>query len=149
MIAVAAWIAKQERIRISERVRAGLSRAKQQGTRSGNPVGRPKQFLTGKKSSTFEARDAHDRKSPGSVMRGLQRCEGFTIRLRRARACQNRASRIRKVFREPRYCESTSAVSWDSTQPPNRTSVEPHARTYAGIQPDPPSLHFHGLCTRP
>jgi|SRR5579872_2324298 len=42
MIAVAAWIAKQERLRISERVRAGLSRAKEQGTRSGNPIGRPK-----------------------------------------------------------------------------------------------------------
>jgi DNA invertase Pin-like site-specific DNA recombinase len=42
MIAVAAWIAKQERIRISERVRAGLSRAKEKGTRSGRPVGRPK-----------------------------------------------------------------------------------------------------------
>jgi DNA invertase Pin-like site-specific DNA recombinase len=42
MIAVAAWIAKQERNRISERVRAGLSRAKAQGTRSGNTVGRPK-----------------------------------------------------------------------------------------------------------
>ena len=41
MIAVAAWIAKQERIRISERVRAGLTRAMAQGTRSGNPVGRP------------------------------------------------------------------------------------------------------------
>ena len=42
MIAVAAWIAKQERLRISERVRAELSRARAQGTRSGNPVGRPK-----------------------------------------------------------------------------------------------------------
>jgi DNA invertase Pin-like site-specific DNA recombinase len=42
MMAVAAWIAKQERNRISERVRAGLNRAKMQGTRSGNPVGRPK-----------------------------------------------------------------------------------------------------------
>jgi DNA invertase Pin-like site-specific DNA recombinase len=42
MIAVAAWIAKTERTRISERVRAGLSRAKAQGTRSGKPAGRPK-----------------------------------------------------------------------------------------------------------
>jgi DNA invertase Pin-like site-specific DNA recombinase len=42
MIAVAAWIAKQERVRISERVRAGLSRAKAQGTKSGRPVGRPR-----------------------------------------------------------------------------------------------------------
>jgi DNA invertase Pin-like site-specific DNA recombinase len=42
MIAVAAWIAQQERIRISERVRAGLGRAKVQGTRSGKCVGRPR-----------------------------------------------------------------------------------------------------------
>jgi len=41
MIAVAAWIAKQERVRISERVRAGLHRVKREGTRSGRPVGRP------------------------------------------------------------------------------------------------------------
>jgi len=42
MIAVAAWIAKQERIRISERVRAGLGRVRVKGTRSGKPVGRPR-----------------------------------------------------------------------------------------------------------
>lgn len=42
MIAVAAWIAKQERLRISERVRAGLDRVRVKGTHSGNPVGRPK-----------------------------------------------------------------------------------------------------------
>jgi len=42
MIAVAAWIAKQERTRISERVRVGLSRAIERGTRSGKPIGRPK-----------------------------------------------------------------------------------------------------------
>src|SRR5215469_8209766 len=38
MIAVAAWIPKQERIRTSERVRAGLKRAKTRGTKSGKPV---------------------------------------------------------------------------------------------------------------
>jgi DNA invertase Pin-like site-specific DNA recombinase len=42
MIAVAAWIAKQERIRISERVRAGLLRVKEHGSKSGRPVGRPR-----------------------------------------------------------------------------------------------------------
>ena len=42
MIAVAGWIAKTERIRISERVRAGLSRARAKGTRSGKAVGRPR-----------------------------------------------------------------------------------------------------------
>ena len=42
VVAILGTIAKQERLRISERVRAGLSRAKAQGTRSGKPVGRPK-----------------------------------------------------------------------------------------------------------
>ena len=41
-IAVAAWIARQERIRISERVRSGLERARSHGTRSGKSVGRPR-----------------------------------------------------------------------------------------------------------
>jgi DNA invertase Pin-like site-specific DNA recombinase len=45
MIAVAAWIAKQERLRISERVKAALKRVKKEGTRSGRPVGRPKVVL--------------------------------------------------------------------------------------------------------
>ena len=42
VISILAVIAKQERVRISERVCAGLSRARAHGTRSGNPVGRPK-----------------------------------------------------------------------------------------------------------
>ena len=42
VIAILGTIAKQERLRISERVRAGLNRAKVQGTRSGKPIGRPK-----------------------------------------------------------------------------------------------------------
>ena len=40
VISILAVIAKQERIRIQERVRAGLERARAQGTRSGRPVGR-------------------------------------------------------------------------------------------------------------
>jgi len=42
VISILAVIAKQERVRISERVRAGLSRARRQGTRGGNPIGRSK-----------------------------------------------------------------------------------------------------------
>ena len=37
MIAVAAWIAKQERIRISERTLAGMDRARREGKRIGRP----------------------------------------------------------------------------------------------------------------
>jgi DNA invertase Pin-like site-specific DNA recombinase len=45
MIAVAAWIAEQERLRISERTLAGLERARLQGTRSGKAIGRPSKVL--------------------------------------------------------------------------------------------------------
>jgi DNA invertase Pin-like site-specific DNA recombinase len=42
IISLLASLAKQERVRIQERVRAGLERSKQYGTRSGKPIGRPK-----------------------------------------------------------------------------------------------------------
>jgi len=38
MIAIAAWIAKQERIRISERTKAGVARARTQGKHCGRPT---------------------------------------------------------------------------------------------------------------
>ena len=41
IISLLASLAKQERVRISERVQAGLMRAQQYGTRSGKPIGRP------------------------------------------------------------------------------------------------------------
>jgi DNA invertase Pin-like site-specific DNA recombinase len=40
--AILGTIAKQERVRISERVRAGMTRARAQGTRSDRAIGRPK-----------------------------------------------------------------------------------------------------------
>jgi len=45
VIAILAVIAKQERLRISQRVKAALERAKEKGTRSGRPVGRPKKVF--------------------------------------------------------------------------------------------------------
>jgi len=45
VISIVASVAKQERIRIGERVRAGLMRAMTGGTRSGRPVGRPRVIL--------------------------------------------------------------------------------------------------------
>ncbi len=41
IIGIIGTIAKQERLRISERVKAGLARAKERGTRSGRNIGRP------------------------------------------------------------------------------------------------------------
>jgi DNA invertase Pin-like site-specific DNA recombinase len=42
VIAILGTIAKQERLRISERVRAGLERARKNGTRTGQAIGRPR-----------------------------------------------------------------------------------------------------------
>jgi DNA invertase Pin-like site-specific DNA recombinase len=42
VLAIIAAVAKQERVRISERTRAGLDRAREKGTRTGRPIGRPK-----------------------------------------------------------------------------------------------------------
>jgi DNA invertase Pin-like site-specific DNA recombinase len=41
IIAILGTIAKQERVRIVERVKAGLDRARTAGTKSGAPIGRP------------------------------------------------------------------------------------------------------------
>ncbi len=42
VISLLASLAKQEKLRISERVRAGLDRAKLGGTKTGRPIGRPR-----------------------------------------------------------------------------------------------------------
>ena len=42
MLAITAWIAKQERLRITERVNAGIARARLHGTKSGAAIGRPR-----------------------------------------------------------------------------------------------------------
>jgi DNA invertase Pin-like site-specific DNA recombinase len=41
IIAILGTIAKQERVRIVERVKAGIERARTAGTKSGTPIGRP------------------------------------------------------------------------------------------------------------
>jgi DNA invertase Pin-like site-specific DNA recombinase len=77
MIAVAAWIAKQERMRISERVRAGLGRARLHGTRSGRAVGRPRVI--------FDREKAVDLRRQGKSWRQIAKecCAGVTT-VRRA-----------------------------------------------------------------
>jgi DNA invertase Pin-like site-specific DNA recombinase len=42
VLAILAAVAKQERIRIQERINAGLALARKRGTKSGNPFGRPR-----------------------------------------------------------------------------------------------------------
>ena len=90
MIAVAAWIAKQERIRISERVRAGLSRARAQGTRSGNPVGRPKVI--------FDRQKVTDLRDQGRPWREIARaCGAGVTTVRRAYGSMMVASEVPKL----------------------------------------------------
>jgi DNA invertase Pin-like site-specific DNA recombinase len=42
IISLLASLAKQERVRLIERVQAGMARARETGTRSGRPIGRPR-----------------------------------------------------------------------------------------------------------
>lgn len=46
LISVLAWVAEQERLRIRERVQAGLARARTHGTKSGKAIGRPAALLS-------------------------------------------------------------------------------------------------------
>src|SRR5256712_2039193 len=41
LVSVFSWVAQQERLRLGERTKAGLRKAKAEGTRSGLPIGRP------------------------------------------------------------------------------------------------------------
>ena len=88
MLAVAAWIAKQERNRISERVRAGLSRAKAQGTRTGNRIGRPK--------AVFDRQKVGELRSQGRSWREI------------ARACNAGVTTVRRAYR---------SISWSDAVP--------------------------------
>jgi DNA invertase Pin-like site-specific DNA recombinase len=77
VIAILGVIAKQERLRISERVRAGLCRAQEKGTRSGNPVGRPK--------AIFDRQKVADLRNQGWSWREIGRaCNAGVTTVRRA-----------------------------------------------------------------
>jgi DNA invertase Pin-like site-specific DNA recombinase len=71
VISILALIAKQERVRLSERVRAGLSRAMESGTRSGRPVGRPKVVVDREK--------AHELRHEGKSWRQIARICGVGV----------------------------------------------------------------------
>lgn len=68
VISILAVIAKQERIRISERIRAGLDRARANGTRTGQPFGRPRVVFrrdVSARTATSRAELAADREAIG------------------------------------------------------------------------------------
>jgi len=80
VIAILGTIAKQEQVRISERVRAGLHRAKTQGTRSGKPIGRPR--------VVFGRDQARQLRAQGSSWGMIARRLGVSVASVR-RACQS------------------------------------------------------------
>lgn len=82
--AILGTIAKQERIRIQERVRAGLNRAKMQGTKSGKPIGRPR--------AVFRRDQVQELRSSGLSWRQIARQIGVSITSVR-RACQGTPKR--------------------------------------------------------
>lgn len=82
IISLLASLAKQERIRISERVRAGMVRARQYGTRSGRPIGRP--------SCVFRRDQAIELRSQGHSWREIAKTMGVSATTVR-RVCDNPA----------------------------------------------------------
>ena len=79
VIAILGTIAKQERVRISERVRSGLNRARSQGTKSGRPIGRPR--------AVFARDQARELRAQGWSWRKIARTLGVNVAMVR-RACQ-------------------------------------------------------------
>jgi DNA invertase Pin-like site-specific DNA recombinase len=82
-ISLLASLAKQKRVRISERVRAGLTRARQYGTRSGRAIGRPEALFRRYQALELRAKGLSWRKiaqtvgvSPATVRRGLSGSDG-------------------------------------------------------------------------
>ena len=77
VIAILGTIAKQERVRIQERVRAGLNRAKTQGTKSGKPIGRPR--------AIFRRDQAQELRRQGRSWRQISRLMGVSMASMRGR----------------------------------------------------------------
>lgn len=73
MIAIAAWIAKQERLRISERTKAGIARARAAGKRCGRPT------------RVFDRRQVADLRESGHSWRSIEKLIGIPQATLRAR----------------------------------------------------------------
>ena len=85
VIAILGTIAKHKRIRISERVRAGLNRARSEGTKSGKPIGRPR--------VVFARDQARELRAQGWSWRSIACTLGVSATsVRRTCACSREAS---------------------------------------------------------
>ena len=96
VIAILGTVAKQERVRISERVQAGMDRARVHGTKSGRSVGRPRVIVDGDR--VVQLRDVErlswpeigrrTRSSSGTVRRA------YSAAVARRQPCQNPIAEI-------------------------------------------------------
>jgi hypothetical protein len=66
VISLLASLAQQARMRIQERVRAGLERAKVKGTGSGKAIGRPGSFSTARRPSGYAGKTKAGEQSPAN-----------------------------------------------------------------------------------
>lgn len=62
LLAFMAWVAQQEKTRISERTKAGLARKKSQGIRLGRPIGWRKSKINGVKNPSYKNRQKESTK---------------------------------------------------------------------------------------
>ena len=90
IIAILGTIAKQERVRIVERVRAGLQRAQVTGTRSGKPIGRP--------PVVFDRAQVVRRRAAGESWRDI--AAALSVSTRTARRVYEQGSVAKPLIRE-------------------------------------------------
>jgi DNA invertase Pin-like site-specific DNA recombinase len=90
IIAILGTIAKQERVRIVERVKAGLDRARTVGTRSGAPIGRP--------PAIFDRAQVVQRRARGESWRHIARA--LSVSTRTARRVYEQGSVAKPLIKE-------------------------------------------------
>lgn len=108
IIAILGTVARQERMRISERVCAGLRRARLNGTRSGRPIGRPKLI--------FDRAKVVELRLEGLSWRQIARRLGISVASAR-RAYQSLETCRPRVCSEPTASTEKQATSGPSDCP--------------------------------
>jgi DNA invertase Pin-like site-specific DNA recombinase len=122
VISLLASLAKQERIRIQERVRAGLERAKVKGTKSGRAIGRPKAVFDREQARRLR-RDGHSwasiaREMVISLTAARRACRRSPFAFTRSAAWPLRQTHQIMPARKPRRKQMVSASRRPSPAPP-------------------------------
>ena len=101
VISILATVAKQERLRLRERIKAGLERVGEKGTRSGKPVGRPR--LVVRRDHIHQLRQDGlswaeiARKTGLSVGTCRRACQQWKVNQQVEEPCQNLADKKEKL----------------------------------------------------